>query len=102
MTAAPQTALVTGGSGGIGFEVARALALTGARVLIISRKEDNAERAIMKMKESAPEGQHVDITFAQCDLGSFGDIQLVSKRVRDSEKRLDLVRSPSATLRLTR
>ena len=56
----------------------------------------------MKMKESAPEGQHVDITFAQCDLGSFGDIQLVSKRVRDSEKRLDLVRSPSATLCLTR
>ena len=87
-----QTALVTGGSGGIGFEVARVLALAKARVLILSRKEENAEQAIVKMKESDPAGNAADISFVRCALGNLRDVKAVADRLREQEKRMDLVR----------
>ncbi|KAJ3544439.1 hypothetical protein NM688_g5744 [Phlebia brevispora] len=86
-----RTAIVTGGSGGIGYEVARALALANARVLILSRKEENAEGAIAEMKEFAPSGQSPDITFVQCDLGNLKDVKAVADKLREQEKRMDLV-----------
>lgn len=86
-----KTAIVTGGSGGIGFEVARALALANARVLILSRKTENAEEAIAKMKESASAGQSPDVSFVQCDLGSLRDVRAVADSLREREKRIDLV-----------
>jgi short-subunit dehydrogenase involved in D-alanine esterification of teichoic acids len=42
---------VTGGDLGIGLEVSKALALSRARVLILSRKEEHGEEAIAKIKE---------------------------------------------------
>jgi NAD(P)-dependent dehydrogenase (short-subunit alcohol dehydrogenase family) len=42
---------VTGGDLGIGFEVSKALALSRARVLMLSRKEEHGEEAIAKIKE---------------------------------------------------
>lgn len=36
-------AIVTGGTAGIGYEVAKSLALAGARVVVLSRKSQNGE-----------------------------------------------------------
>ncbi len=40
-----QTALVTGGSGGIGFEIAKVLARTGFDLVLVARKRDTLEAA---------------------------------------------------------
>ena len=81
-----QVAVVTGGTQGIGFEVAKALAMAGTRVLLLSRKEDNGQTATQKIKEE--EGS-VDVEFVPCDLGHLKTVRSVADRLRESESRLD-------------
>lgn len=47
-----KTALVTGGSRGIGFAVAKGLAVYGARVAIIARDEDQLEKARKQIQDT--------------------------------------------------
>ncbi|KAI0949626.1 hypothetical protein AcW1_009175 [Taiwanofungus camphoratus] len=88
-----RTAVVTGGTGGIGFEVARTLVLSRARVLLLSRKAENAEAAIVKIKESQLKqaGPVADVTFIPCDLGNLGHVKKVADQIRGQEARLDLL-----------
>ncbi|HPY94665.1 MAG TPA: SDR family NAD(P)-dependent oxidoreductase, partial [Clostridia bacterium] len=44
-----QTAVVTGGSGVLGAELARALAACGARVAILARREESANAVLEQM-----------------------------------------------------
>jgi short-subunit dehydrogenase involved in D-alanine esterification of teichoic acids len=44
-----KTALITGGSSGIGLMLARGLLINGARVIISSRKAENCERALAEL-----------------------------------------------------
>ena len=46
-----QTAVVTGGTQGIDFEVAKALAISHARVLLLSRKSENGAAAIESINQ---------------------------------------------------
>ncbi len=48
-----KTALITGGSMGIGFQIARCMAMAGATVLITGRREDALQKAITDMGENA-------------------------------------------------
>ena len=89
---------MTGGSGGIGYEVARALALAKARVLVAARKADNAEQAIEKMKSSAPGAENIDVKFVQCDLGNLKDVKNVADNVAGQEERMDLVRVQASVI----
>ena len=51
-----KTALVTGGSGGIGYMIATALAQAGCKVFICSRKEKDIEAAADRLKRPAAPG----------------------------------------------
>ncbi|KAI0373169.1 NAD-P-binding protein [Pilatotrama ljubarskyi] len=83
-----RTALVTGGTQGIGYEVAHALALAKARVLLLSRKEENGSKAVASIKEEDPAA---DVEFVECDLGNLMMVRDVADRIRESEPRLDLL-----------
>lgn len=90
---------MTGGTGGIGYEVARALALANARVLLLARKIDNGHDAVTQIKESfasesggAARGE-ADVEFVECDLGSLQKVREVGEMLREREERLDLVRA---------
>jgi NAD(P)-dependent dehydrogenase (short-subunit alcohol dehydrogenase family) len=48
-----QTALITGGSRGIGFEIARAFIEAGSRVVITARGEDGLRAAVQKLGPNA-------------------------------------------------
>lgn len=80
--------IVTGGTGGIGFEVARAFALSKARVLLLSRKGEHGDEAIKQIKEAVPSA---DVTFVQCDLGNLHEVKEVADKIRKEESRLDIV-----------
>lgn len=85
--------MVTGGTVGIGFEVAKALAFAKARVILLSRGQDNAEEAISNIKASqSASGGLVDVTWVSCDLGSLTQVRKIGDQLRKQEERLDLVR----------
>lgn len=88
-----QTALVTGGTQGIGFEVAKALAVSRARVLLLSCKTENGVTAVQKIKEETSGG--CDIEFIEIDLGSLSNVREIADMIREKEDRPDVVRTLS-------
>ena len=52
-----KVAVITGGNGGIGFEVAKTIALLGCKVIIGARNKTNAVEAIKLIKKIDPQTQ---------------------------------------------
>jgi 3-oxoacyl-[acyl-carrier protein] reductase len=73
-------ALVTGGSAGLGQDIARALKRDGYEVLVCARRED-------KLATMAAEGF---ATF-KCDIGTAADVQALGKWVNEKFGRLDVL-----------
>ena len=51
---AGKTALVTGATGGLGYETARMLAEHGARVILAGRNADKGAAALKRLRADAP------------------------------------------------
>ncbi|MFT4749555.1 MAG: NAD(P)-dependent dehydrogenase (short-subunit alcohol dehydrogenase family) [Pseudohongiellaceae bacterium] len=68
-----KTALVTGGSSGLGLIMAKGLLDNGARVIIASRSTDKCNEAVSELK-------------------AFGDVAAVAADVTNAEQRLELVK----------
>ncbi len=67
-----RTAVVTGGSGGLGFEVARALAAAGADVTIGVRNRERGDKARERLLAGAP---GATIGVMDLDLASLGTVR---------------------------
>ncbi|THH10036.1 hypothetical protein EW145_g1596 [Phellinidium pouzarii] len=67
-----RTVLVTGGTLGISFEVAKSSAVSRARVLILSRKLGNGETAVQRIQSETSGG--ADIEFIEIDLGNLNTL----------------------------
>ena len=59
-----RAALVTGGSRGLGLQLAEALGEMGARVAITARKKDELDEAVSRLRQS-----NIDATAFVCDIG---------------------------------
>ncbi|KAG8909258.1 hypothetical protein FRC00_010435 [Tulasnella sp. 408] len=90
-----RTAVVTGGTAGIGYEVAKTLALAGARVVLLSRKQEHGEEAMSTIKTLAAEDPNntvdIDIEFVQCDFGNLAKVKEVADKIREKEQRIDML-----------
>ncbi|HEY5237095.1 MAG TPA: SDR family oxidoreductase [Rhizomicrobium sp.] len=80
-----KTALITGGSRGIGMMIARGFVQAGAKVYISSRKADACERAAEELSK-----------FGTCiplahDLGETAEVHRLADAVKSHEKRLDIL-----------
>ena len=64
-----RTALVTGGSSGIGYAIARALGYAGARVILVARREDILCKARVSMEEEGI--QHPSLRSRVCRGGTL-------------------------------
>jgi NAD(P)-dependent dehydrogenase (short-subunit alcohol dehydrogenase family) len=78
-----QTAIVTGGNTGIGFEVALALAAHGATVLIASRSKERVDAAVKKLKAAHPSASVVGYTL---DISAFRRAAVPSGALAPSER----------------
>ena len=87
-TVVSQTVLVTGGTAGIGYEVARTFAESHARVLLLSRKVENGDRAVDEIKTVS---DYANVHFVECDLGNLMNVKEVGDTIREKEERLDIV-----------
>ena len=83
-----RTAIVTGGALGIGYEISRALAHAGCKVIMINRKEEQGADAISKIKEESPDAE---VDWKECDLGNLKQVKSAFTELRDSLDRLDFL-----------
>lgn len=78
--------LVTGGSSGIGYETAKALAASGAQVIIAARQPDRAEAAMASIRQETPGAQ---LRFESLDLGDLSSVRALGAHLRATLPRLD-------------
>jgi NAD(P)-dependent dehydrogenase (short-subunit alcohol dehydrogenase family) len=83
-----RTVLVTGGTGGIGYQTARVLAQRGARVLITGRQAGPGEDAAAAIRLDSG---HDQVSFLQADHATVGGNQRLADQVRAQVSRLDVL-----------
>lgn len=83
-----RVAVVTGGALGIGYEVSRALAHGGAKVIMINRSEEQGQNAIEAIKKETPDAE---VEWKHCDMGSLKEVREVFTELRQSLNRLDFL-----------
>jgi len=81
-----KTYLITGASQGLGLETARALALQGNRVLLVTRTEEKGQLAREDILRSLKEA---DVEVYYGDMGLLRDIRRIGEEVRDRHKTLE-------------
>ncbi len=85
----PATAVVTGASGGIGLEIARALARHGFELHLVSRGSARGSAARDAVAAEARDGARVH--FHPADLASLADVRRVAGDLADAAPTLDLL-----------
>ena len=81
-------ALVTGGSGGLGLETARALAAASARVVLAARSAEKTAAALQTIREQVPGAQ---VESLELDLASLASVRAAAARFFAGHDRLDLL-----------
>jgi len=88
-----KTAIVTGGSRGLGLQIAEALGEMGARIAISARKQDELDAAVAHLKKAS-----IDATAYVCDIGKREAIAPFADAVLKSFGKVDiLVNNAGAT-----
>jgi NAD(P)-dependent dehydrogenase (short-subunit alcohol dehydrogenase family) len=80
-----KTALITGGTGGIGRATAVAFAAAGARVAITGRREDEGEKTLELIRAAGGEG-----LFIRSDITVAADVEAAVQRTVAAWGRLDI------------
>src|SRR5215469_10718203 len=88
-------AIVTGATGGIGFECALALALAGAEVVVLGRNPEKGTAALSKINEAGAEAR-----FELVDLASLASINDFAERMLKEGKAIDVLINNAAVMSL--
>jgi NAD(P)-dependent dehydrogenase (short-subunit alcohol dehydrogenase family) len=83
-----KTCLVTGASGGIGFETALALAHKGAHVILVGHNAQRGEAALQRIRAAE---EKASIEFVLADLSVQEQIRSLARGVREQHDRLDVL-----------
>ena len=82
-----RTAIVTG-TGGLGFETARALAGAGARVVLAGRHDDRGSASVGRILAEHPAA---DISFGRLDLADLASVAGFARSFAEAHDRLDIL-----------
>ena len=83
-----QTVLITGGTGGIGQQTARALARRGANLIITGRDADAGERAAAAIRGESGQGS---VAFLQADHATVAGNQQLAEQIRANSPDLNVL-----------
>jgi len=94
-------ALLIGGTRGVGFGTAQALAAAGAHVTIVGRNKDSGAKAASKIQDalgsSASSGSKSKVEFIQGDIGTVCTAMELVERFESQGKRFDFAVVSAAT-----
>lgn len=82
-----RTALITGGSGGIGLATARVLAARGARVVLAGRDRARLDEAVDAVRAAAPQAETGTLVL---DLSDLASVRSAARRIAETES-IDLL-----------
>ncbi len=83
-----KTCVVTGANSGVGFEVSRLLAGSGAAVVLVCRDRDRGEAAIAQIKETVPSAR---LSLGIADLASTSQVRDLGETLLESLPAIDLL-----------
>ncbi|CAH2009875.1 unnamed protein product [Acanthoscelides obtectus] len=83
---AGKTAVVTGGSQGLGYEIALALASRGCKIIIATRRPNEALREELVRKTHNP-----NIFLEYVDLESFKSVRKFAETIKEKEEVIDIL-----------
>ena len=83
-----RTAVITGATGGLGYETARALAGAGALVVLTGRNETKGRNAIQKISGQFP---HAKVSYETLDLANLASVADFAERFAAAHQSLDLL-----------
>jgi NAD(P)-dependent dehydrogenase (short-subunit alcohol dehydrogenase family) len=83
-----RTAVITGGSSGIGFETARVLAARGARLFLGCRDQAKARDAVVRIRATAP---GAEARIVPLDLASLRSVRAAAAQIRSACEGIDLL-----------
>lgn len=83
-----RSAVVTGANGGLGLEVARALAGKGAHVVMASRNQDKAQNAKADIRASDPDAS---LEIRELDLASLESVDRFARGILEDFDHIDLL-----------
>ncbi len=86
--------IITGGTGGLGFETARNLASRGGRIYITTRGEEKGNEAVNSIRQLTGND---NVHFIKLDLGSISSIREFSETFHRLEYRLDILINNAGT-----
>ena len=86
-----KTAIVTGGSAGIGLACAEALSAEGVHVVITARAGERLEKAAAQLRGQHSEGKQVEVIAVQGDMSQGADIQRVVDTAFQRLGRVDIL-----------
>ena len=81
-----KTAVITGGSSGIGEASAKLFAREGAKVYIIGRSPDKGNRVLQEIKDAGGDADYV-----QCDVSDHEEVQLSCEQIIASASSIDIL-----------
>ena len=83
-----RTAVITGASGGIGVETARAFASAGAAVILGNRQSEKSDAAVAELRASLPDAS---VEVINLDLTSLASVRAFAQQVLSLHDRIDLL-----------
>ncbi|KHK66357.1 short-chain dehydrogenase [Pseudomonas frederiksbergensis] len=87
--------LVTGGTSGMGYEDALALARAGAEVIIAARNPERGAEAIKRIREVVPDAK---LQFESVDLANLSSVRGLAERLNQRLPRLDVLINNAAIM----
>jgi NAD(P)-dependent dehydrogenase (short-subunit alcohol dehydrogenase family) len=93
-----RSAVVTGATGGLGYETALALAKAGAEVILTGRDDRKGQSAIEKISREVPGAR---VSYERLDLANLASIADFSQRMQ-SRQSLDLLINNAGVMALPR
>ena len=85
---AGRVAVVTGATGGLGFETARVLAAAGGRVILAGRNPKKGELALARLRRAVPAAQ---VEFGLLDLSNLASVRAFAEAACASHPAIDLL-----------
>lgn len=94
-----RVAIVTGANVGLGYESVLALARKGAQVIVASRDQTKAQKAVSSIKEQVPGAK---IEFIRLDLASLASVREFVNEFRQRYDRLDILLNNAGVMAIPR